>query len=264
MLTDLISYEKIKEFKAAHKILSEMSYNRVKITKGYANKTLKVDLSTNTIENKPVNQMMKDKFIGGKGFDLYLMWQEVNGNTKWNDPENTICIASGPLGGTTSYPGSGKSIATSISPLTQSVVDCNVGGFFGPFLKCSGWDAIALTGKASEDVIIFIDGENCKVTIETAPFEEINAHILSEQLTRMYARNEIDQRNISVVSAGRAAENTFFGVLNFSWYDFRRETSRIKQAGRGGIGTVFRDKKIKAVVAKCPYWRPKWSITLND
>ena len=38
-------------------------------------------------------------------------------------------------------------------------------------------------------------------------------------------------------------------MLNFSFYDIKRKKVRLKQAGRGGIGTVLRDKKIKAMVA---------------
>jgi aldehyde:ferredoxin oxidoreductase len=51
---------------------------------------------------------MKDTFTGGKGFCLWLLW---NGTTpkRWNDPENELCIAGGPIGGITAYPGSGKS-----------------------------------------------------------------------------------------------------------------------------------------------------------
>ena len=40
------------------------------------------------------------------------------------------------------------------------------------------------------------------------------------------------------------------GCLNFSFYDPRRQVARLKQAGRGGIGTVLRKKKIKALVVK--------------
>ncbi|HRY43838.1 MAG TPA: aldehyde ferredoxin oxidoreductase C-terminal domain-containing protein, partial [Thermoanaerobaculia bacterium] len=39
---------------------------------------------------------------------------------------------------------------------------------------------------------------------------------------------------------------------NFSWFDTRRGCIRLKQAGRGGIGTVFRDKGIKALVCRGP------------
>jgi aldehyde:ferredoxin oxidoreductase len=46
--------------------------------------------------------------------------------------------------------------------------------------------------------------------------------------------------------------NSLIGMLNFSFFDPKRKMVRLKQAGRGGIGTVFRDKKIKAIVAKIP------------
>ncbi|NTX00122.1 MAG: hypothetical protein HGB35_09430, partial [Geobacteraceae bacterium] len=50
-------------------------------------------------------------------------------------------------------------------------------------------------------------------------------------------------------SAGTAAEHSLIGMLNFSFYDIKRKKVRLKQAGRGGIGTVLRDKKIKGLVA---------------
>jgi len=38
--------------------------------------------------------------------------------------------------------------------------------------------------------------------------------------------------------------------MNFSFYDIRRKVCRMKQAGRGGLGTVLRNKNIKAIVTK--------------
>ena len=68
----------------------------------------------------------------------------------------------------------------------------------------------------------------------------------------MYSDDEKDRKNVSVVSAGSAADHTLIGMLNFTFWDNKRKLVRLKQAGRGGIGTVFRDKKIKALVAKVP------------
>ena len=171
-------------------------------------------------------------------------------DTRWDDPENEIVIASGPIGGTVLYPGAGKSLVVGISPLTRGVVDSNVGGYFGPLLKFAGWDALEVQGKAEEDVILVIDGDAGRVTIETAPLEAVDSHLIGEQLTAMYAKDEADKRNISVVSAGQGSEHTRIGCLNVSWYDPRRGAVRIKQAGRGGLGTVLRDKKIKAIVCR--------------
>jgi aldehyde:ferredoxin oxidoreductase len=62
----------------------------------------------------------------------------------------------------------------------------------------------------------------------------------------MYAKDERDQRSISVVSAGQAADHAAMCGLNISYYDTRRKEVRIKQAARGGCGRVLRDKRIKA------------------
>lgn len=228
----------------------EFKYQTGTIEKGYANRTLYINVGTNEILEKPVTQLMKDKFIGGKGFGLYYLWEAVTPETKWNDPENEIVISSGPICGITQYPGAGKSLVVTLSPLTGMPMDSNVGGYFGPFLKFSGFDAIELAGKADKDVIIFIDGNKGVITIEEAPDEALDSHVLGEQLTAMYAENEDDKRNISVVSSGTAANNTNIGLLNFSFYDVRRKGIRLKQAGRGGTGTVFRNKRIKALVIK--------------
>jgi aldehyde:ferredoxin oxidoreductase len=230
------------------KTIKTFDYDRPAIEKGYAGQTLCCDISDADISIKPVTDKMKAVFIGGKGFDLWLLWNAVSGTTKWNDPENAICIASGPLGGTPIYPGSGKSIVTTISPLTGSVIDSNVGGYFGPYLKFSGFDALEIKGKASQDIVIFVDGIKGQVQIlETVGLPD-DSYDLSAILTDHFAKGK--PRNISVVSTGPGAKNSLIGCLNFTWYDLKRKRARYKQAGRGGIGTVFADKKIKAIVAR--------------
>ena len=242
----------VAEIKQKHNTLKRWDYVWKALDRGYTDKILYVNLSENAIREKEVSTLMKEKFIGGRGYGLKLLWDATTPTTKCNDPENEIIISSGPIGGITQYSGTGKSICVSLSPQTDSVMDSNVGGFFGPFLKFSGFDAIEIQGKAKEDVIIFIDGINHSVEIIEAPAEPIDSHILAEVLTEMYANDEKDKKNIAVVSAGAAADHSLIGMLNFSFYDPKRKKVRLKQAGRGGIGTVLRDKKIKAIVAKIP------------
>ncbi|MGB7873454.1 MAG: aldehyde ferredoxin oxidoreductase C-terminal domain-containing protein [Anaerolineales bacterium] len=238
------------EMKAAHKLLTEYEYELRPVERGYANRTLYINLETLEIKEKPVTQQMKDLFTGGRGFGLKLLWDAVLPATRWDDPENELVIANGPICGTTAYAGSGKATVVTLSPLTHNVVDSNVGGYFAPFLKFSGFDALEIQGKAEEDVVIFIDGDTGKVTIETAPLEHVDSHLLGAHLTRMYAQDEKSQRNISVMSAGDAAEHIRYAIINSSWYDVRRKEIRLKQAGRGGTGRVFRDKKIKGLVVR--------------
>jgi aldehyde:ferredoxin oxidoreductase len=242
----------IEEMKNAHKMLNKWSYEWKPLYRGYTDKVLYINISDNEIKEKAVPAEMKEKFIGGKGYGLRLLWDGTKPDTKWNDPENEINISSGPVGGITQYSGSGKSICVSISPQTDIPIDSNVGGFFGPFLKFSGFDAIELQGKAEKDIMIYIDGVNHEVEIFEAPLEPMDSHELVEVLTDMYAIDDRDKKNIAVVSTGAAAGNSLIGMLNFSFYDPKRKKVRLKQAGRGGIGTVFRDKKIKAIVCRIP------------
>ncbi|MDP4125838.1 MAG: aldehyde ferredoxin oxidoreductase C-terminal domain-containing protein [Bacillota bacterium] len=240
----------MEKINLARKLIKEYHYDLKAIDKGYTGRTLYVNVGSHDIKEKSVTQLIKDKFIGGKGFGLYYLWQAVTESTRWNDPENEIVISSGPVGGITQYPGSGKSLVVTLSPLTDMPMDSNAGGYFGPYLKFSGFDALELQGKADKDVIIFINGVKGTISIEEVPNEDIDTHIFGEQLTELYADNEEDKRNIAVISTGTAARHTNIGLLNFTFYDVRRKGTRLKQAGRGGIGTVFRDKHIKAVVIK--------------
>ncbi|MDD5369015.1 MAG: aldehyde ferredoxin oxidoreductase C-terminal domain-containing protein [Anaerolineaceae bacterium] len=236
--------------KAAHRVLAEFRYDLQPVLRGYAGRTLYINLSDHTILSRVVTQEMKDTFTGGRGFALWLLWNAVNGKTRWDDPENEIVISCGVIGGITNYPGTGKAITVTISPLTHSISDSNGGGYFGPYIKFAGWDALEIQGKSDKEIIIFIDGDRGVVTIEEAPLEAIDTHLVSRQLTEMYADSERDKRNVSVISAGQAADHIPMCGLNLSYYDPRRQEIRIKQCARGGQGRVLRDKKIKAVVVR--------------
>ncbi len=243
---------------AGFRVITELPYTRQPLSRGYTGQTLYVNVGTGKIEPRPVTQQMKDLFVGGKGFGLWRLWNAVRPETKWDDPENEIVVSSGPVGGTTAYPGSGKSLVVSLSPLTGNVIDSNVGGYFGPYLKLSGWDALELQGKAHEDVVVFIDGTAGVVQILACPPADINTHVYSEALMHSFAASEEarDVAAVSTITTGAGAEHSRWGCLNFSFFDLKRKAARIKQAGRGGIGTVFRDKGIAAVVVRSPAVRP--------
>ena len=225
-----------------------LNYKRPAVDKGYTHQTLAVDLGADHIQLKPVSESVRSTFIGGKGFDLWLLWHAVQPSTRWSDPANTLCIASGPMGGTPAYPGSGKSIVTALSPLTHSVMDSNVGGYFGPYLKFAGFDAMEIQGKSTEPTVILIDGVDQTIRLYNGRDLPDDAYALSKALTEHFAQGR--PRSISVVSAGPGARHTLMGCLNFTWFDAKRRRVRYKQAGRGGLGTVFEDKGLKALVVR--------------
>ncbi len=238
------------ELKAGYRVLAEYRYEKRPVQRGYNDRTLYVNVGTLEIREKPVSEEMKAKFTGGKGFGLKLLWDAVSPSTRWDDPENEINIGMGPICGNTSYPGSGKSLVVSLSPITGIPIDCNVGGYFGPYLKFSGFDALEIQGRASGETIVFVDGDEGLVRIIAAPSGAVDSHVLAEEMLDVFASSEAGKRFVSSVSAGRGADHALVGCLNFSFYDPRRNVPRLKQAGRGGIGTVFRNKKLRALVVK--------------
>ena len=242
----------IEALKNKMSLLAEWEYTHTPLERGYTDKILYINVGSKEVKEKDVPKEMKEKFIGGRGYGLRLLWDATTPTTQWNDPENEIIIGQGPIGGITQYSGAGKSLVVSISPETDSVMDSNVGGFFGPFLKFSGFDSLELQGKSDKDVIIYIDGVNHKVQIFNDPGFAVDSHIMGEELTEAFGIDEKDYKNIGIVSAGACAEHSLIGMLNFTFYDNKRKKVRLKQAGRGGIGTVFRDKKIKAIICKIP------------
>jgi aldehyde:ferredoxin oxidoreductase len=132
----------ISSIEARGKLIKDWNYNWTPLSKGYTDKILYINLGTSDIREKDVPLQMKEKFIGGKGYGLRLLWDGTTPATNWDDPENEIIISSGPIGGITQYSGTGKSLVVTISPQTNSVMDSIVGVFFAPFLKFSVFDAI--------------------------------------------------------------------------------------------------------------------------
>ncbi len=227
--------------------LEEHGYEKGAVKHGYANRTLHIDVGSRAITEKPVTDQMKEVFVGGRGFDLWLLWNSIPALTKWDDAANEIVISAGPLAGSPIYPGSGKSICCAISPLTGSVIDSNVGGYFGPYLKFSGFDALELQGKSEIPLIVVIDGDEEVIRFYDATGRTDNAYVLSHELHQEFGGDK--PVKVSVVTAGSGAYHSWLGCLNVSWWDKKRDAVRFKQAGRGGIGTVFADKNIVAVVS---------------
>jgi aldehyde:ferredoxin oxidoreductase len=170
----------LENFQSTHKLLFSYKYTWAPIEKGYNNRTLYVNVGTGEIKERPVSAQMKEKFTGGKGFGLKLLWDATKPTTRWNDPENEIVINTGPICGITQYSGTGKSLVVTISPQTDIPVDSNVGGFFGPFMKFAGFDSLELQGKSDKDVIVFIDETRELIEIYEAGNESADSHLMAE------------------------------------------------------------------------------------
>jgi len=57
----------IEALRRAHKVLLEFPFEVGPLHRGYANRTLRIDLDKTEITIHPVTQQMKDLWVGGKG-----------------------------------------------------------------------------------------------------------------------------------------------------------------------------------------------------
>ena len=235
------------------KILHQIEYKPARVVGGYADRILRVDLGKQEIAIQELPPDFKDKYVGGRGYALKLIWDGTTRETHYDSPENILVMASGPLGNEPAFPGTGKFIVGTISPLTDTFIDSNIGGHFGPILKRAGFDALAVSGISREEVVILIDGDAQTVSIAAAPaYDKENddgALSFGERLLKDVNGGELSG-SIAAVTAGKGACNARFGIVNSLFFDVRRKRIRSKQAGRGGTGTVMRYKRLRGVVVR--------------
>jgi aldehyde:ferredoxin oxidoreductase len=235
------------------KILKTLQYKVPPVKGGYTDHILQVDLGSRSISTTKLSPDFKEKYVGGRGYALKLIWDGTNAETRYDGPENILVMASGPLGADPRFPGTGKFIVGTISPLTDTFVDSNVGGHFAPLLKLCGFDALAVSGASKTDVILIVDGDGGVVSIAEAPSFGDDADFgglsYGESLIKGFNKGDLDE-NTAAVTTGIGARNTRFGIINSLFYDKRRKRIRCKQAGRGGTGTVMRAKGLKAIIVR--------------
>ena len=119
-------------------------------------KILRVDLSVGTLNIEPTSEDIAKKYLGGKGYAVYLLYQYLKEyESKGISPadinplgsENVLIFANGPGTGVPGFPSSGRYHVMALkSPLTGSIGSANSGGEWGPFLKFSGFDAVIVEG----------------------------------------------------------------------------------------------------------------------
>jgi len=237
-----------------------MKYSRGSIERGYTNRLLSVDLTAGSIQISPIQEEVRDFFIGGRSLGLYLLYRSTTPQTRATDLENPLILANGPLGGIPRFPGTAKSMAVSLSPLTNIAGVSNFGGYFGPYLKYAGFDAVQVTGESDSFAIIVIDSLKGEIRIEAAPDDD-ETFDLERDIIRRFTDLGYAKHQLAFMSTGIGAANTSFGCINSHYFDRTKPVNggkglfRTKQAGRTGIGSVMRHKKLRSIVVLADHVR---------
>jgi len=126
---------------------------------GYTGKILRINLTDQTAREEKLPREIAKDFIGGAGFGIKYLFDEVPAGTDPLGPDNKLIFAPGPFSGTT-VPCASRMAVTGKSPLTGAVGMALTGGYFPVELKFAGYDALIVEGKAEKPIYVWIkDGE---------------------------------------------------------------------------------------------------------
>ncbi len=204
---------------------------------GYMGKILCIDLTTQETSELSTYDYVPE-YIGGKGVGLKIFNDMVTepGMTAF-DPENPLIYMTGPGCGT-GLPSSGRGTFVSMSPKTdpEMVTWAGLGGFFGPALKCAGYDGIVITGKAEGHSYVLID--DGKVSFHDADADGVWGLYTIESQERIF--EIFGNREYHSFVCGPAGETLM--------RDSSITTNADNAAAKAGFGAVMGSKNLKAVV----------------
>ena len=203
--------------------------------RGYMGVFLRIDLNTKKIEvdNQYCQYDILRQFLGGKGLGSYILYNELKTGVNPLNLENKIILLTGPLTGTGAVTGS-RLCLVSKSPATGYWLDTGAGGFFGSELKKAGYDGLILEGKAAEPVYLYIrEGE-----VQILDAQRIWGLTIYETFR---ALKEIHGGKVHIGAIGPTGERG--AKISSVIFDGRA-------AARGGMGSVFGSKNVKAMVVE--------------
>jgi len=203
--------------------------------RGYAGGFLRVNLTTRQVnlDTQYYQYQMIRQFLGGKGLGSYVLYKELKPGVDPLGPDNKVILLTGPLTGSGAVTGSRLCIVAK-GPATGYWLDTGAGGFFGPALKTAGYDGIILEGKADQPVYLYIREDEVQI---------LDADRIWKRTTFETFRvlKEIHGQSINIAAIGPAGERQ--AKISSVIIDGRA-------AARGGMGSVFGSKNVKALIVE--------------
>jgi len=202
---------------------------------GYNGRIARIDLSSKTVKLEEPEEIVYRTYLGGGGLASYYLLRDLKPGIDPLSPDNILIFASSvisgaPIAGMVRYTVAAK------SPLTGAYGEAEAGGFWGPELKFSGFDALIITGKSETPCYLWIHDGQIEIRsaekiwgLETGPAQEM-------------IRKEINEKRARIALIGPAGENRvrFACVVN-----------ELKHAnGRTGMGAVMGSKLLKAIAVR--------------
>ncbi|MDH5483106.1 MAG: aldehyde ferredoxin oxidoreductase family protein [Candidatus Bathyarchaeota archaeon] len=199
---------------------------------GWNGTILRVNLSKSKVAAMRYEADLAKNFLGGRGFAVRILWDELKPKIDPLSPENKLIFAAGPLTGF-ALPSSGKLVLAAKSPLTGGYGDGNVGTHAAVQMRKAGYDAVIVEGKADKPIVLLVQDKIAEF-LDAKHLWGLSSFETEKKLRELYGPIA------GILCIGQGGENLvkFANVV----------CQEGRAGGRPGIGAVMGSKNLKAVV----------------
>ena len=194
-------------------------------------RVLRVDLTVN--RSRIVLLEERESYAGGSGLAALLFATYGKPDRPWNDPDQPLVFAIGPLTGY--FPLMSKTVCAFKSPYHDQYAESHAGGRSALALRFADLDALVITGRAPTPSCLAVGGHH--IDLQDVHYlwgKEVDA--TGKMLRRMYPGSG----HRSILRIGPAGENgSAMAGINVDTY---------RHFGRLGGGAVMGAKNLKGIV----------------
>jgi aldehyde:ferredoxin oxidoreductase len=201
---------------------------------GWHGRILRVDLTDHTTTVEAVDPQIAKDFIGGRGWAIRLLYDEVDPKVDPLAPDNKLIFGTGPLTATPAPTGNRYTIVTK-SPLTGALACSNSGGVLPTEMKRTGFDLFVVEGRSPEPVYLWVSDDQ----VEIRPAAHLWGTTVHEATDRLLEETDPKARIACIGPAGERLVKVA-AIMN----------DKHRAAGRSGVGAVMGSKNLKAVVVR--------------
>ncbi len=207
---------------------------------------LKIDLTTGRTEEYRIPEQWEEDFLGGASLAARILYASLSRELDPLSPQAPLLFMMGPMTGTNG-PTTGRFVVCGKGPATGLWAESNIGGFWGPELRTTGYDGLWITGKAEKPVYLWLNGNRLEVR-DAAHLWGQNTYTTQEKV-----KEDVGEKSARVCVIGPAGER---GVLFASIM-----CDHGRMAGRTGMGAVMGAKNLKAVAVHGTHQIPVFDLT---
>jgi aldehyde:ferredoxin oxidoreductase len=199
--------------------------------------TLFVDLERREVLRAFTPVRVVRGLLGGRGANMFYLYRLLDERLQPLDPGVPLIFGSGVLTGI--VPSAARGNATSWSPESRVIMDCNAGDYFPSFLRMNGIDHLVLYGRAASWTLLRIAADNLEF-LDAAKYVGLDNIDLRDRIADDFKGTWT--RDIAMANITRAGE--------------RLVLSSAIMAGpkacyaRGGPGAKMGSLKLKAILVQ--------------